>query len=138
MHKTLIALFFAAALPVTAMAATGDDAHRGHHPAHHGAQHFKGLNLTPEQRQQTSKLMFEQKKSQREITQRYLDKLSDADKKALATELKAAKDKQHKELRALLTPAQQKELDAQQKKAEERRAEHQEFLKWKAEKAKAQ
>lgn len=135
MRKTLIALLLAASLPAAAMAMPdGGSRHHGEH----GPRIFKELNLNTEQQQKVGKLMGEQMKAHREITRRYLDKLPAAEQKAMKDELTASRDKQQRELRALLTPEQQKTFDARQKKMQEQRAERAEFQKWKADKAKAQ
>ena len=57
--------------------------------------------------------MGEQRKNDRELTQRYLDKLPEADKKALESERKASRDKQQSAIRAVLTPEQQKTFDTE-------------------------
>jgi Spy/CpxP family protein refolding chaperone len=81
--------------------------------------------------------MGEQRKTDRELTQRYLDKLPEADKKALESERKASRDKQQSAIRALLTPEQQKTFDEQVAKMKERKADREEFEAWKAEHKKA-
>ena len=107
MRKTLIALMFAAALPTVAMAMPeGGPRHDG--PHHRGDAPFHQLDLSRDQRQQIGKLMGEQMKQRRDITERYLSKLPAADQKAMKDEL-------------------QKERAAQ-------KAEWQEFQAWKAEK----
>ncbi|WP_434680563.1 LTXXQ domain-containing protein [Pseudomonas sp. R1-18] len=149
MRKTLIALMFAAALPTVAMAAPAGGAgpdfdapgmhmdrdHRG--PGmHRGQGPLEKLDLTREQRQQIGKLMGEQMHERRDITQRYLAKLSAADQKAMKDEIAAKKAKTDSEIRGLLKPEQQKQFDDMKKKQEERRAEWAEFKVWKAEKDK--
>ena len=138
MRKTLTALFIAAALPTFAMAAPAANdlppppMEGGHMMGQHGPRHggpMKELDLTREQRQQMGKLMGEQMKARHEITQRYLAKL-----KALKDELKASHEKTQKDIRALLTPEQQKKFDELQKKREQRKAEWAEFQQWKADK----
>ncbi|GLK88641.1 Spy/CpxP family protein refolding chaperone [Pseudomonas turukhanskensis] len=148
MRKTLIAALFAAALPTIAMAmpSAGEDgprppfAHdggpRGEH--HRGPDIFRDLDLNKEQRQAIGKIMGEQKHSRDELTRRYLDKLSDADKKAMQDEIKAKRDATDGKIRALLSPEQQKAFDEKKKQMEARRAEWQEFKAWKAKQAKAQ
>ncbi|MCO7517221.1 Spy/CpxP family protein refolding chaperone [Pseudomonas guariconensis] len=134
MRKTLIALMFAAALPTVAMAMPdGGPRHNG--PHHRGDAPFAQLDLSREQRQQIGKLMGEQMKQRRDITQRYLDKLPAAEQKALKDELKASHDKTQADIRGLLKPEQQKKFDELQKKRAERKAEWKEFQAWKAEKA---
>ncbi|MNF07132.1 hypothetical protein D3C80_2072430 [compost metagenome] len=49
-------------------------------------------------------------------------------------ELKASREKTQKDIRALLTPEQQKKYDELQKKREQRKAEWAEFQEWKAQK----
>ncbi|MGB9088116.1 MAG: Spy/CpxP family protein refolding chaperone [Pseudomonas farsensis] len=134
MRKTLIALMFAAALPTVAMAMPeGGPRHDG--PHHRGGAAFAQLDLTRDQRQQVGKLMGEQMKQRRDITQRYLDKLPAADQKAMQDEIKASHDKADGQIRALLKPDQQKKFDELQKERAARKAEWKEFQAWKAEKA---
>ncbi|MEJ5865853.1 Spy/CpxP family protein refolding chaperone [Pseudomonas farsensis] len=134
MRKTLIALMFATALPTVAMAMPeGGPRHDG--PHHRGGAAFAQLDLTRDQRQQVGKLMGEQMKQRRDITQRYLDKLPAADQKAMQDEIKASHDKADGQIRALLKPDQQKKFDELQKERAARKAEWKEFQAWKAEKA---
>ncbi|CRR43378.1 hypothetical protein PAERUG_E15_London_28_01_14_09157 [Pseudomonas aeruginosa] len=56
------------------------------------------------------------------------------EQKALKDELKASHEKTQKDIRALLTPEQQKKFDELQKKREQRKAEWAEFQQWKADK----
>ncbi|WP_296268827.1 Spy/CpxP family protein refolding chaperone [Pseudomonas sp. MLB6B] len=134
MRKTLTALIFAAALPTVAMAMPeGGPRHDG--PPHRGGP-FAQLELTPEQRQQVDQLMHEQKRADREIHQRYLDKLPAAEKTAMEKEAQASRDKTQSAIRGLLKPEQQKRFDDMQKEREARAAEWKEFQAWKAEKAK--
>lgn len=147
MRKTLIAALFAAALPTMAMAmpSPGEDGGprpmmdggpRGEH--HRGPDMFRDLDLNKEQRQAIGKIMGEQMHGRDELTKRYLDKLSDADKKAMQDEIKAKREATDGKIRALLNPEQQKAFDEKHKKMEARRAEWQEFKAWKAKQAKAQ
>ncbi|MDH4871173.1 Spy/CpxP family protein refolding chaperone [Pseudomonas sp. BN515] len=133
MRKTLTALLLAATLPTMAMAMPegGPRHERGF-----GGHMFKELNLTEEQRHDIGKLMRDQMKTRHDITERYLDKLPAAEKKAMQDELKAAETKNRDAIRAKLKPEQQKTFDDIQKKMEERRAERAEFEAWKAEKDK--
>lgn len=137
MRKTLIALMFAAALPTVAMAMPEAGPGPDHGPRfsehHRGGEPFAKLDLSREQRQQIGKLMGQEMKDRREVTQRFLDKLPAADQKAMKDELKAKQDKTQADIRALLKPDQQKQFDEMKKKREERRAEWQEFQAWKAE-----
>ena len=132
MRKTLTALLFAATLPTLAFAMPMHDGGPRHHDRGHSM--FKELNLSKEQRQEFRKLMGEQMKTHRDITKRYLDKLPEAEKQAMKKELDKARADQHKALRDLLNPEQQKAFDEHQKKMEARRAEMAEFKAWKAEK----
>ncbi|WP_175651400.1 LTXXQ domain protein [Pseudomonas sp. Marseille-P9899] len=138
MRKTLIALMFAAALPTVAMAmpegGPGPGPRHGEH--HRGDAPFAQLDLSREQRQQVGKLMGEEMKNRRDVTQHYLEKLPAAEQKAMKDELKAKQDKTQADIRALLKPEQQKQFDELQKKREERRAEWQQFQAWKAENGK--
>lgn len=130
MRKTFTALLLAATLPTLAFAMP--DGGPRHHDRDHGM--FKELNLSKEQRQEFRKLMGEQMKTHGDITKRYLDKLPEAEKQAMKKELDQARANQHKALRDLLNPEQQKAFDEHQKKMEARRAEMAEFKAWKAEK----
>lgn len=134
MRKTLTALLLAATLPALAIAMPMHEGSPRHHDRNHGM--FKELNLSQEQRQEFRKLLGEQMKSRHEITQRYLDKLPEADKQAMHQEIEKARADRHKALRELLDPEQQKAFDEHQKKMEARRAEMAEFKAWKAEKEK--
>lgn len=134
MRKTMTALLLAMTLPTVAMAAPGGD----HRPGgDHGPRFFQQLDLSKDQQRQVHKLMGEQRKNDRELTQRYLDKLPAADKQALETERKASREKQQTAIRALLTPEQQKTFDEQAAKMKERKADRQAFEAWKAEHKKA-
>ncbi|MDH1444009.1 Spy/CpxP family protein refolding chaperone [Pseudomonas sp. GD03721] len=132
MRKTLTALLLAATLPTLAFAMPMKDGGPHHHDRDYGM--FKELNLSKEQRQAFRTLMGEQMKTHRDITKRYLDKLPEAEKQAMKKELDKARADQHKALRDLLNPEQQKAFDEHQKKMEARRAEMAEFKAWKAEK----
>ena len=134
MRKTLIALMFAAALPTVAMAMPeGGPRHDG--PHHRGDAPFHQLDLSRDQRQQIGKLMGEQMKQRRDITERYIAKLPAAEQKAMKDEIKASRDKADGQVRALLKPEQQKKFDELKKEREARKAEWKEFQAWKAEKA---
>ncbi|MDF0732275.1 Spy/CpxP family protein refolding chaperone [Pseudomonas entomophila] len=134
MRKTLIALMFAAALPTMALAMPeGGPRHDG--PHHRGDAPFAQLDLTRDQRQQIGKLMGEQMKQRRDVTERYLAKLPAAEHKAMQDEIKAGHDKTQGQIRALLKPEQQKQFDELQKERAARKAEWQAFQAWKAEKA---
>jgi len=150
MRKTLTALLFATTLPTLAIAAPGEDDmgpyhmrsegyHDGHMMrggGHHDGYMMKGIDLTAEQRQKVRSAMREQMQTHREITQRYLDKLPDADKAAMQKEQEANRDKHQKAIRDVLTPEQQKQFDQMQKDMEKRRADRLEFEAWKAERDK--
>ncbi|MBV4535079.1 Spy/CpxP family protein refolding chaperone [Pseudomonas urmiensis] len=134
MRKTLIALMFAAALPTVAMAMPeGGPRHDG--PHHRGDAPFAQLDLSRDQRQQIGKLMGEQMKQRRDITERYIAKLPAAEQKAMKDEIKASRDKADGQVRALLKPEQQKKFDELKKEREARKAEWKQFQAWKAEKA---
>ncbi len=135
MRKTMTALLLAMTLPTLAMAAPSDD-HRPGGPGP-GPRMFHELDLSKEQQRKVHKLMGEQRKNDRELTQRYLDKLPEADKKALESERKASRDKQQSAIRAVLTPEQQKTFDEQVAKMKERKADREAFEAWKAEHKKA-
>lgn len=132
MRKTFVALALAVTLPALAMAMPGD-ARDHHHRGHHSSHMAERLDLTREQKQEMHKLMSEQVKNRHTITQRYLDKLPEAERKAMQEELQKNKQSTQASIRDLLTPEQQKKFDELHEKREARRAERAEFLKWKAE-----
>ena len=140
MRKTLIALLFAAALPTVAMAMPEGQGPMGPMDGpRHGAQmhdHGKGpysqLDLSREQREQIRKIMVEQMHERKLLVDKYLEKLSPADQKAMKDEMAARHQKAEAEVRALLKPDQQQKFDAIQKKQAERKAEWAEFKAWKA------
>ena len=140
MRKTLIALMLAAALPAVAMAGGPGDGPGdgpgmgkgpGFGPGHHRAPYAE-LNLSPEQRQQIDKLVGGEMHGDREITERYLEKLPAADQLAMKNEIKAKQDKTQADIRALLKPDQQKQFDEIKQKEDKRRADWKEFQAWKA------
>lgn len=136
MRKSLIALLFVTAIPTAVMAMPGTMHDGGQYPMMGGKQGprmFQELDLTREQQRDMHKLMGEQMQQRRAITQRYLDKLPEAERKAMQDEIQKSRDDVHKQMRALLKPEQQKAFDESLKKMEEKRAERAEFLKWKAE-----
>nr|WP_294974032.1 Spy/CpxP family protein refolding chaperone [uncultured Pseudomonas sp.] len=146
MRKTLTALLIAAALPTVALAATPapTDAPppapfmKGHDHGMMRGEHrggaFRELNLTQEQRQQVGKVMGESMKDRRAITEKYWNKLPEADRKAMQAELKTNRDKADTSIRGILTPDQQKKFDELKKQREQRKAEWAEFQTWKAQK----
>lgn len=144
MRKTLTALILASALPTLALAAPfdgprGPACDKGPHGEHRGdtgQNLFKSLKLTPEQREQVTKLMRERKDSPRTITKKYLDKLPEADKAALKKELETARTNHENAFKAILTPEQLKQFEQQKKDREQRRAEREEFEAWKAQRDK--
>jgi TRAP-type C4-dicarboxylate transport system substrate-binding protein len=79
------------------------------------------------------KLMGEQMKQRQGITKSCLDKLPEAERKAMQKDLDARRETTHQSMRALLKPEQQQAFDEGMKKMEEKRAERAEFLEWKAE-----
>jgi len=140
MRKTLIALLFAAALPTVAMAMPEGQGPMGpmDSPRHGGQMHGHGkgpysqLDLSREQREQIRKIMGEQMHERKQLVDKYLEKLSPADQKAMKDEMAARHQKAEAEVRALLKPDQQQKFDAIQKKQAERKAEWAEFKAWKA------
>ncbi|KAF1053714.1 MAG: hypothetical protein GAK43_01270 [Stenotrophomonas maltophilia] len=144
MRKTLTALFIAAALPTFAFAGAPSDVDapppppgkffQGHGPRDDRGGPFRELDLTKEQREQVGKLFGESMKNRHEITEKYLNKLSAADRKAMQDEFKASHDKTDSAIRGLLTPEQQKKFDQLKKEREQRKAEWAEFQQWKAQK----
>jgi Spy/CpxP family protein refolding chaperone len=133
MRKTLIALLLAAALPTVAMAMPPEDG-PGHGAGMRGHSPYSQLNLTPDQRQQIGRIMFEQKRNRDETTQRYLQMLPPAQQKSMQDELDAKHVKAQSDVRALLKPDQQKQFDVIQQQEAQRRADHAEFQAWKAQK----
>ena len=115
MRKTLIALMLSATLPVAAMAAPVD----GPKGPRDGSP-FKELNLTKEQRGEFRKIMGEHAKQRAEITHRYLEKLPESERNAMRDEYKKSREDQHKALRDLLNPEQQKAFDARTGRMKER------------------
>lgn len=144
MRKTLTALLFAATLPTLAMAAPQGPAHgpdEPHFPGpammhHRGPGMLESLDLNRDQRRQVGRLMGEQRQQRHKINESYLAKLPEAEKKAMHDALAASEAKTRGDIRALLTPEQQKQFDDIVKKQDERRAEWAEFLAWKAQKEK--
>ncbi|WP_263260968.1 Spy/CpxP family protein refolding chaperone [Pseudomonas sp. RIT-PI-S] len=141
MRKTLTALLFAATLPTLAMASQGpgnapdEGARPGMAMMHHrGPGLFEGLDLNRDQRRQVGKLMGEQMQQRRDITKTYLAKLPAPEQKAMHDALAASEAKTRGDIRAVLTPDQQKQFDQMTKKQDERRAEWAEFQAWKAQK----
>ena len=141
MRKTLTALLFATALPTLAIAAPMDGGspmdggacpHMKEGHGGHGMMH--GLNLSAEQRQKIGGAMHEQMQSQRDITKRYLDKLPEAERKAMQADIQASHEQHHQALRNLLSEEQRKAFDERQAEREARRAEWAEFLEWKKQK----
>lgn len=139
MRKSLVALLFAASLPLMAQAAPQHAGDVPPPPAHgfieHGSQ-WRNLDLTPEQHRQINALQREQGKQQKELTRRYLDKLPTDQQQALKKERQAIHEQQKKAIRTLLSSEQQKKWDEQQKKRAERQAEWAEFKAWKAQQKK--
>ncbi|EIK93693.1 LTXXQ domain-containing protein [Pseudomonas sp. M47T1] len=146
MRKTLMALMFAAALPTVAMAAPeggpgfgpgsdmGGMGGPGMHHERGPRDGFANLDLSPEQRQKIGQLMGEERKVDREVLHKYLEKLPAADQKAMKDEITAKHDKARADIRAVLNPTQQKQFDEMKKKQDARRAEWKEFQAWKAQK----
>jgi Spy/CpxP family protein refolding chaperone len=141
MRKTLIALMFAAALPTVAMAMPegtgpmGGPMEGGRHGGQMHGMHkgpYSQLDLSHEQREQIRKIMGEQMHDRKQLVDKYLEKLSPADQKAMKDEMAASHKKAEADVRALLKPDQQKKFDEIQKKQAERRAEWAEFKAWKA------
>ena len=77
-------------------------------------------------------MMGEQMHERKQVVDKYLEKLSPADQKAMKDEMAANRQETQSDVRALLKPDQQKKFDEIQKKQAERRAEWAEFKAWKA------
>jgi len=131
MRKSLTALLLVAALPTLAFAMP--DAGHGERQGKRAVHLFEQLDLSRDQQREIRQLMGQQMKARHEITQRYLDKLPAAERKAMQDELASSQDKTRQQIQALLKPEQQKQFDDMQRKMEAKRAEHEAFLKWKAE-----
>lgn len=146
MRKSFAALLIAAALPAFALAAPGPNGehHAGPDAPHHQAMPGKrgggleGMDLTREQRQKIGQIMQNERKTYRDIHQRYLDKLPQNERDAMQKEFRDNHDKSQQEMRAVLTPEQQKRFDETRSKMKERQAEWEEFQQWKANQQKAQ
>lgn len=136
MRKTLIALFLACSLPTLAMAMPDEQGQHG--PRDGGPRFMQELDLSKQQRQQIGKLMREDRQNHQAITKRYLDKLPEADRKAMEKELEASREQNAQAIRKLLEPEQQKAFDEKRKEMETRRAEREEFEAWKAQRDKAE
>lgn len=137
MRKTLTTLILAASLPTLALATPQDGpapCHKSMHGEHRGGGPLKDLDLSAEQREQLGKLMRERKDDPREITQKYLAKLPQAEQDALKQELETARLEHDKAIRGILTAEQQKTFDSHKAEMDKRRAERAEFEAWKAEK----
>nr|MBF0681808.1 Spy/CpxP family protein refolding chaperone [Pseudomonas sp.] len=130
MRKTLIAVLFASTLPAVALAMP-DAGHRHH--GKHAPHMFEQLDLSKDQHREMRKLMGERMKNRHEITRRYLDKLPEAERQAMAKDLAASKEKTHQDIRKVLKPEQQKQFDEIHARMEAKRAERAEFRQWKAE-----
>lgn len=133
MRKKLIIALFAATLPTLALAMP-EGPQNGHRAPGHYL--FQDLDLSKEQRREIGKLMGGEMKARRDITERYLEKLPEAQKSAMDKEIKASQEKNQNAIRALLNPEQQKAFDEAKKQRDARRAEMGEFRAWKAEKEK--
>lgn len=131
MRKSLTALLLVAALPTLAFAMP--DAGHGERQGKRAGHLFEQLDLSRDQQREIRQLMGQQMKARHEITQRYLDKLPAAERKAMQDELAGSQDKTRQQIQALLKPEQQKQFDDMQRKMEAKRAEREAFLKWKAE-----
>lgn len=139
MRKYLVALTLTAALPTLALAGDeGDCPHMAHgHKAHFEVPHgLKGLELTKEQLKAIGEAFEGQQESQKEITERYLGKLSVQDKAALQKDLDDSREAREKAVLQILTPEQRKTYEGKQERAKAAHAEWAEFQQWKAEKAK--
>lgn len=130
MRKTLIAVLFASTLPAVALAMP-DAGHRHH--GKHAPHMFEQLDLSKDQHREMRKLMGERMKNRHEITRRYLNKLPEAERQAMAKDLAASKEKTHQDIRKVLKPEQQKQFDEIHARMEAKRAERAEFRQWKAE-----
>ncbi|WP_313087690.1 LTXXQ domain protein [Pseudomonas sp.] len=133
MRKTLIAALFAATLPTLAMATP-----EGGGPHHDGGRHapFEQLDLSADQKQKMQDIMRQQMRSHRDITQRYLAKLPEAQRKAMRDEQMRREEQTRQQIRELLNPEQQKRFDEMHEKMQAKRAERAEYEQWKAERDK--
>lgn len=118
MRKSLTALLLVAALPTLAFAMP--DAGHGERQGKRAGHLFEQLDLSRDQQREIRQLMGQQMKARHEITQRYLDKLPAAERKAMQDELASSQDKTRQQIQALLKPEQQKQFDDMQRKMEGR------------------
>lgn len=100
MRKSLTALLLVAALPTLAFAMP--DAGHGERQGKRAGHLFEQLDLSRDQQREIRQLMGQQMKARHEITQRYLDKLPAAERKAMQDELASSQDKIRQQIQALL------------------------------------
>lgn len=142
MRKTLTALFIAAALPTFAMAAPAAndlppaDGRRPHDgPARSPAwRPDEGTGPDPRTAPADGQTDGRTNEGPPRDHPALPGQAAGGQAKALKDELKASHEKTQKDIRALLTPEQQKKFDELQKKREQRKAEWAEFQQWKADK----
>lgn len=107
MRKIMIAALLAATLPSLALAMPDGQPH----PRDGKRIFHEQLELTGEQKYEMHRLMGNQYKAHRAVTQKYLNKLTHAERESMQQELDAIRDQSQKEMRDLLTPDQQLKYD---------------------------
>lgn len=144
MRKSLLALAMTAAvLPTFAVADQDCPCHEHNKMAHKAAQKaevphgMRGLDLSKDQLKALAELRKDQREDQKDITERYLGKLSVEDKAALQKDTDAARAAHQQAVEKVLTPEQLKKYQEKREKAQAAHAEWEEFQKWRAEKAAA-
>lgn len=129
MRKSFLAAALFAALPLVATAMP----HEHHKPRMHAERPMAGIELTREQRQQFAEVKRETLKARQQIKQRYLDKLPEADKRAMHNDLNALKDNERRALNKILTKEQQKAFAERETRRQAHASDWAEFKKWQAE-----
>lgn len=109
MKKVLLGLALAMSLPTMAMAFPGDQGgpRQGGGPGEMIRQAQQELGLSQDQTKTLRDATQEEMRAHFEITMRYLDKLSDADKAAMKKEHEEASKKRQTKVMGMLTPEQQ-------------------------------
>ncbi len=147
MRKNLIALLLvAAATPSLVMAGDkhgSDCCPQGPHGVFQAGLHgpgrdfvggpgLNGIDLTKDQRKAVREAGRDEHQAVIKINRDYLDKLSTADKEAMKKAIESARSDSEGKVRKALTAEQIKLFEANLKRDADRRAEWEEFQKWKA------
>lgn len=99
-----------------------------------GGPGLQGIELNQEQRKVVRDAGRDERLAAAKITQDYLDKLSDADKASMKMAMAHARSEAQAKIMKVMTPAQAKQFEANLARDDRRRAEWDEFQKWKADK----